>query len=271
MTLPIKKIYIDTRFKTNDSVSNSNFKIDLGQSLLFPENSVFYIDDICIPHSWTTVEAFNNKLDFRVIGQSINPTDHIITLSSQLYTGTTLATEIKDKLTVLGYTPNVIYFPQKHQISISISAYSFKFLTDSELKNPNPTWTGVAYDSNNLQSANEIIKNTDNISTTYNNASPYLAYIDLQPIRNIYIHSSLGNFNTLTCNGQTSVVKKVPVSSNFNEMIIDQVMSSNDFGDCSNQTLRTISFQLKDVANNYIPMRSNLSFSIVFSRMSAGM
>ena len=96
MASPIKNIYIyiDTRFKTRDSISNSNFKIDLGQSLLFPENSVFYIDDICIPHSWTTVDYFNNKLDFRVIGQSKNPNDYIITLSSQVYTGTSLENEI---------------------------------------------------------------------------------------------------------------------------------------------------------------------------------
>ena len=68
MALPIKKIYVDTRFKTKDSVSNSNFKIELGQSLQFPENTVFYIDDICIPHSWSTIEqGLNDKLYFRVI------------------------------------------------------------------------------------------------------------------------------------------------------------------------------------------------------------
>ena len=121
-----------------------------------------------------------------------------------------------------------------------------------------------------MGSANEIIKKTSHVSQTYNNASPYLAYIDLQPIRNIYIHSSLGNYNTLGCNGETSIIK-IPISSNFNEMIIDQVMSSNDFGDCSQQTLRTIRFYLKDVMGNYIPMHGNkVSFSMIFSRMNAG-
>ena len=63
MSLPIKKIYIDTRFKTSDSKSSSNFKIDLPNSLYFPSNSVFYIDDIAIPHSWYTIEEnINDKL-----------------------------------------------------------------------------------------------------------------------------------------------------------------------------------------------------------------
>ena len=60
-------------------------------------------------------------------------------------------------------------------------------MTNDEFKNPSPAWTGASYDSNNSQSANEITKNTG-ISSTYNNASPYQSYIDLQPIRNIYIY-----------------------------------------------------------------------------------
>ena len=52
MALPIKKLYIDTKYKSRDSVSNSNFKINLPQSLTFAENTVFYIDDVSIPHSW---------------------------------------------------------------------------------------------------------------------------------------------------------------------------------------------------------------------------
>ncbi len=39
--LPIKKVYIDSRFETADSVSSGNFKIDLQSTLLFTENSVF--------------------------------------------------------------------------------------------------------------------------------------------------------------------------------------------------------------------------------------
>ena len=44
MALPIKKIYIDTKYKRRDSVSNSNFKTDLPTTLTFPDNSVFYIE-----------------------------------------------------------------------------------------------------------------------------------------------------------------------------------------------------------------------------------
>ena len=50
MTLPIKKIYVDTKFKAYNSISNINFKVELPMSVTFPENVVFYIDDVSIPH-----------------------------------------------------------------------------------------------------------------------------------------------------------------------------------------------------------------------------
>ena len=40
--LPIKKIYIDTRFKSSDSTSDSDFRVDLPTTLLMPEDTVFY-------------------------------------------------------------------------------------------------------------------------------------------------------------------------------------------------------------------------------------
>ena len=41
--LPIKKIYIDTRFMSSDSESSSNFKVDLPTTVTLPEDTVFFI------------------------------------------------------------------------------------------------------------------------------------------------------------------------------------------------------------------------------------
>ena len=59
--LPIKKIYVDSKYKTKDSIRDANFKITLPQTMFMPDNTVFYIDDVAIPHSWYTVEDFNSK------------------------------------------------------------------------------------------------------------------------------------------------------------------------------------------------------------------
>lgn len=60
--LPVKKIYIDSKFRRPDSISSSNFKVDLPYTLKLPESTIFFVDDVCIPHSWRTVEEnMNNK------------------------------------------------------------------------------------------------------------------------------------------------------------------------------------------------------------------
>ena len=37
--LPIKKIYIDSRYKSGDSASDSNFYIDLPVNMVMPDNT----------------------------------------------------------------------------------------------------------------------------------------------------------------------------------------------------------------------------------------
>ena len=83
--LPISKIYIDSRFKSSDSVSDSNLIIDLPMTVTLPEDTVFYVDDVCIPVSWYVVdEARNNKFYF-----SINATPYARTIPAGNYSTTT--------------------------------------------------------------------------------------------------------------------------------------------------------------------------------------
>ena len=58
----IKKVYVDSRYKAINSISNSDFKFELKETLDLSDTTVCYIDDISIPHSWWNVENNNNKL-----------------------------------------------------------------------------------------------------------------------------------------------------------------------------------------------------------------
>ena len=288
MTLPIKKLYIDTKYKNRESVSNSNFKIDLPQTLYFPDNSVFYIDDISIPHSWYTIEQnVNDKLYIEIshVDSNVGTTVvsyQIVTISPGIYNGAELALEIQTKIEASinnSIFPNLLivtYDSKRNSINITTGYVDirFKILTADDIYTKlNDTWLGSSYDVNNPHSINDIIGNTiDKNSPFYTSSISYKAALNLQPIRNIYIHSSLGNYNTLSNWGSQTIVKKIPVTANSGDYIFDQVMTGNDFGDCSKQTVRSISFELKDSNNNYIPMHgNNLSFSVIFSRMNPEM
>ena len=62
MSLPCKKIYIDSQYKLPESLTSSSFKIELPFSITMP-HAIFTVDGICIPHAWYSIESnINDKL-----------------------------------------------------------------------------------------------------------------------------------------------------------------------------------------------------------------
>ena len=270
--LPIKKIYIDSKFKRHDSVSNSNFKIELPYTLKMGDNTVFYVDDVCVPHTWHTVEeGVNDKIYIRTILNGAN-TDYLLALTAQNYNGVQLRAELETKIQTLMFlgsalVPTVLFNSQTHEMSLSIAGHNCKILTDTELKTIT-NWGGTSYDINSLDSVNELLTNTAKVSTIGTPSSPVKFYLNLQPVRNIYMRSpNISSFSTIGCNGESSIIKKIPVSSNFGDMIFNNITSANDFLDCSKQTWKTLEFHLLDVNSKYINLHgSNVSFSLILDK-----
>jgi hypothetical protein len=285
--LPVKKIFIDSRYKTKDSVSSYNFKFHLPETLLMPHNAGFYIDDIAIPHTWYTIEENrNDKLYMRVSPLNPDPDnngliDVIVTIAAGFYNVPDLAAEMQTKIraqtdfTLPGQpTTNIFqvtYDLRKSTITIfCISSRKFKILTPDDLETQlNGDWNGPSYNTSDPNYFNEILSHLEGNSIFYTSSNPYISNsLNLQSIRNMYIHSpNLGNYNTVGPNGESTIIKKVPVTSGYNEMIFDTVTSASDFLDCSRQTLRTIQFYIRDSRGRDINFHgANLSFSIVFTK-----
>ena len=319
MSLPVKKIYIDSRYRTKDSASTSSFKFQLARNMYMPKNTVFYIEDVCIPHTWYTIEAgINDRLYIRyrptltdlVVTDGSDADwfsnyyiengvltsipvklqgwyDRFITLTPNVYTAKSLATEISTKLNVLasgmfGCSSNDIY----NTISIyPTGSYIFYLPTDDDLStcmyntwNLNATTNNYNaaynYDRTIPMSCNEVLNNANGASPLYAlpgsipSISVYTSgFLNLSTIRNIYMSSpNLGSYTTLGPRGESNIIKKIPVTSSYGSMIIDQYTSNHDFLDCSDQTLCTLEFNFKDIKGNIIPLHgSNVSFSIVFA------
>jgi hypothetical protein len=273
-SIKYKKIYFDTKFKTPDSNSTSDFKVELPETLYFENNTVFYVDDIAIPHSWYTIETFNENLYFQAINKtSQTKHNYIIALTNKNYTGTELATEIQSKLTsnsVVGGPWVVSYSINTNTLKIITTNgdYQYRILTPTELRNASST---TLYDKYRPRDCNEILSNLDKVSKICDNLNPYESgYLNMQPIRNLYLHSStLGNYNSIGPDGCQTIIKKIPVTSDYNIMIFDQTVLYNDYNDCSQQTLKTIDFQLKTSRGDIVPLHGvDISLSVVFSRAS---
>jgi len=262
--LPIKKIYIDSRFKSSDSASDSDFKIDLPLTLLMPDDTGFYIDDVCIPHTWFPVEdGMNNILVFKA-----NNTIRVATVAAGNYSVVNLGLAV---VAAMNSAAGVDYFEPLYdnktnsltiKLKTTYSAIPFEIYTDHFVQEIAPPYAE--------KTMNNLLKN---FTSKGYNTNPFVSgFIDLYPIRNIYMTSSgLGNFNTMTVTGERNVVKKIPVNAGHGEVIFDQTVTGMDYLDCSRQTLSRVSFQLRDVFGNVIPLHGNrISFSIVFSRIQNG-
>lgn len=257
--LPIKKLYIDTRFKTSNSRSDTDFSVNLPSTFMMPDDAVFYIDDISIPVSWQSIQAGrNNKLYF-----AVNGVVKIVELATGNYNVSTLNTEVVSKMNAAFPGENLFSSApvvKTNQIKIICNAtLSLEILTDEQLLK-----LGYSYP---LQSCNDVLRNTE--ANDYNQNAPFVSnYIDFFPIRNLYLVSSnLGNFNTMSISGECGIMKNLNVNANYGEMLFDSVVLGSDYLDCSKQLLSQLNFRLVDIFGNVINLNNNhWSFSIVFAK-----
>ena len=278
--LPIKKIYVDSRFKTADSASDTDFKIDLPGSFLMPENTAMYITDVTIPVSWYTVDEKKNNLIYYYVLREVPLTDasgnvvkdaqgqgvmtYVWTkvtghLSPGDYNLVTLAGAMQAAMNTgmsgMG-TFTVTASMLTNRITITNDTRNFRIFTDAEL--PAQGWTAPYY-SINTMIQNDTAYDADLIFMT--------GYVNLFPNRNLYIVSpNLGKFDTMSVSGERKILKKVPVNAGYNEMIYDQTILANDFIDCSRQLLGRLEFQLKDLYGNVMNLNGNYwSCSLLFA------
>ena len=66
MSLDVRKVYVDSRFKTSNSKSDSDFSIELPRSFNVPDGVVAHIEDIVIPVGWSTIDEQNINCYIRV-------------------------------------------------------------------------------------------------------------------------------------------------------------------------------------------------------------
>jgi hypothetical protein len=266
--LDIKKVYIDTRFKTEDSNSHSDFFVELPRSLNVPENVICYITDVVIPVSWSTIDSRNNKL-YIYVDWNDYKIYKTIELPKQNYGGITFASALQLAINTAmnaGLNFDVVYNQNANQITISQRDHleAKCYLVSSADLQVGKNWTNPI-PKDLLCSMNGVLR-IGKYSYLLQPAFPYKAYIDLHTTRNLYITSStLASYNTVSNFGNDVIIKKVAVKANYSEMLFDTADAGYDFLDVSKRSLSRIDFKLQDSFGNIVDLRNNhWSFSLVF-------
>ena len=273
--LEIKKFYVDTRFKTKESVSDSDFYVQLPIQFNVPENVVAYIDDIVIPVCWRTVDARNSKLYMKIQYDGAT-TFKTVYIPYNNYNGASFATGLEYALGVadnaMPLTLRVTYDFMSNELAIDLidnrstkpDVMSVTFFSDSSLQNG-------AYQGSSItrpQSVNGIIRLTSD--AVLHDSGGYNCYLDLHTTRNLYlISSALASYDTVSNFGNDTIIKKIPVHAAYSEILFDSAGEGYDYLNVSRRTLRYIDFKLVDSFFNVVDMQNtHWSFSIVFQRQN---
>jgi hypothetical protein len=268
----VRKIYLDSRYKTLDSNNDSDFFVELDRNIELSDQSKVYIDDIVLPISYNTVDFRNNKIYLNLTCGLLS-TNYNCTIANKNYTGDTLATEMQIMInaTILPFTnkPNVIidydllqntfkisFTDERDQTIKSNTPIILRFLSDQELKET------LKLDPPNT--VNTIIRNTNGIKILEN--TPYFCYIDLVQTRNIYLTSStLANYDVLSNFGVSNIIKKIPIAVPINTLLVYSSGNAIDYITVSRRSINKIDFQLRDTKNRIIDLQNNhWSFSLNF-------
>ncbi len=186
----MQKIYIDSRFRTADSKSDSDFNVELPRSFNVPDGVIAHTDDIVIPVSWSTIDERNRNCHVRMYsGSTILPDKYALAI--QNYTGSQFATELQLNLnyTALALSPLItiscVYDLNENMLSITVSddrldtlkasaPFRLEFLTDVAIN--------AGSDPNTI---NTIIR--IRVQTFITEAEPCSCYSDLFQTRSLYL------------------------------------------------------------------------------------
>lgn len=276
----IKKIYVDSRHCLKDTNQSGKFTVVLPFPILIEKDCKMFIDNVVIPISYYTITNNNNKIYLNIFylnGSNYVNDKFILTLPVGNYSGTTFRLALEILLNSIITTNMKIKFEVGYELinnNITIKMFDLKtsfdnslpvvasFISDYDLVNSD-LWSSKLK-INDIKSLNLTLKIIETVLIT--SETVFTTYLDLHSIRNIYMHSAtLANSDTISNWNIDTIIKIIPVHSQYNTLNFDGITNSYDYQLIKKRTIQNIDVYFTDSYNNIIDFNgSHLSFSILF-------
>ena len=257
--LTYKKIFIDSKYRTEQSRSSSDFSIELNENLETPEGTRMYVTDISIGAVWKSTEVgFYEYIYVMVFNGDTLVKNFRHYLGNKIYFAEQLCFDIVEGMnnntTDLTAGGIFVYSYSSATRTVEIKAkdglpYTIKIPTDTELENyVNGVWdTGQSnYDSRKPVSINNILSNfvpTNPIATWTS------LYLNLVPFRYVFTTSNaLSDYHYSAPNSySSSIIKKVLCTEQLGGIINDnQAPHHEDFINVGGRNLKRLDFKITD-------------------------
>ena len=257
--LTYKKIFIDSKYRTEQSTSSSDFSIELNENLELPDDTSLYVTDISIPAVWKTTEVgFYEYMYVMVFNGDTLVKNFRHYLGNKIYFAEQLCFDIVEGMnnntTDLSAGGIFVYSYSSATRTVEIKIkdglpYTIKIPTDTELANyVNGIWdTGQSnWDNRKPVSINNLLSNfvpTNPIATWTS------SYLNLVPFRYVFITSNaLSDYHYSAPNSySSSIIKKVLCTEQLGGIINDnQAPHHEDFINVGGRNLKRLDFKITD-------------------------
>ena len=273
--LPVRRIHVSSDFRLPGQTP-SNFTIRLSQSVLLPEDTVAYIDNISLDNTFMTITANHNDLLYIAEKQGATTEVRSVQLPQGNYSLVSFAEALKTALNTghsvfLGSNPyNVTHNLSEGNVEFTaVNSFSFAILSDEQIALHDGT--GITLPKNNPRSANKIIRNTRNGNTASNPANYTYSttittgFVALLPVKNVYVHSNLADNSVMTPLGLGDCICCIPINSSYGTSVHHNMTSQADAINVSRRSFESWSFQLRDGHGNVLENNEGFfSCSIIF-------
>ena len=157
-----------------------------------PSDTVFFITDVCIPHTWYTVEEnINDRIYFMVSNTGAPYTYYITTMQAGNYDGPGFKTALNNAIFIVNQGVSVTFSNSVLIIGVSRMGMAIKVLNDKEIQRINTqmnqkgiSWSGGSYNGGFTSSCNDNIANHTPLAF---DTRCVCNFLNLQYINNVYI------------------------------------------------------------------------------------
>ena len=264
--LTYKKAYIDSQHRLPQSVSSSDFVVELPENFETPAGTTCWITEVSLPTTWKTTEnGFFEYFYFMLYDNNDN-----LLRSSRVYFGNMvyfaeqlsfdIVKGIYDNVKYLNAGSDIFvyaYSSATRTVEIKVADglnFKVKIPTDTELGNyVNNTWTTASelylnYDNSNPLSINYLLINyvpTNGGLTTW-----VSSYMNLVPFRAVLLHCpELADHHYASPSSYSSnIVRKILIDQQLGGIVNDSHGGafSPDFIDVGGRNLTRLSFRITD-------------------------
>jgi hypothetical protein len=243
-----RKLYIDSRFRA--SGSHSDFVFQLAQSIEVPHGMVAIVDTVSVCNTFQTIDATRNKLYVDVFGHGAQ----IVTLTTGMYNGVTLAAELQTQLNAMGLgTFRVVFDTSTGQFRVLSTGVGYSTFSERAASRP--------FDCLEVIGALDgQVVITDGVELTL----PH--HVDIAGTRVLYLCSSnFGHYSSLGPRGESDIIRSIFVDSSNGSYIVDRLANPYEFIECAGQQLQSLRFSLRDGNGQLVDLRGrSISFSMIF-------